>query len=79
MYFLSGMRNPTRTLFDFFDDAQGKTGRIMQTLQKDRVNVVVISDMPAFSGPLAPSLAEALATAYPYATQVGKFQVRWRE
>lgn len=79
VYFLSGMRNPTRTLFDFFDDSRNKTGRIMQTLQTDQVNVVVISNMPAFSGRLMPSLVEALTVAYPNAAQVGKFEVRWRE
>jgi dolichyl-phosphate-mannose-protein mannosyltransferase len=77
--FLSGLRNPTRTLFDFFDEPVGRTPRILTTLAGARVNVAVLNRKPAFSGPPPADLLAALAERYPRSTTVGRFEVRWRE
>jgi hypothetical protein len=78
LYFLSGLRNPTRTLFDFFDDTTGRSARILETLDRHAVTAVVLNDAPKFSPKLAPELAAEIRRRYPHAADVGKFQVRWR-
>ncbi len=78
VYFLSGLRNPTRTLFDFFDEPAGRTERILGALQTHQVNEIAIFSSPWFSGPLAPDLRAALQERYPRAATVGQFEVRWR-
>jgi hypothetical protein len=76
--FLTGLRNPTRTQFDFFDEPAGRTARILATLRREAVDVVVINHEPGFSGPVPADLAEALARRYPRVASVDRFDVRWR-
>jgi 4-amino-4-deoxy-L-arabinose transferase-like glycosyltransferase len=78
VYFLSGLRNPTRTLFDFFDEPAGRTARVLHALEQHGVTVVVMNARPAFSQPIPDDLVAALETRYPYATNIGTFHVRWR-
>lgn len=79
VYFLSGLRNPTRTLFDFFNDPVGRTQRIVSELDTRGVTAVVINARGAFSGSMAPDLASALAARFPLHEQIGPFTLRWRE
>lgn len=79
VYFLSGLRNPTRTLFDFFDDHLGRTPRILKELAAHDVTAIAINDQPEFSGPMPADLEAALDTRYPFAEQIGTFTVRWRQ
>jgi hypothetical protein len=78
LYFLTGLRNPTRSLFEFFDDTTGRSARVLAALDARGVTAVVLNARPAFSPPLSDSLVGALETRYPYATNVGPYQVRWR-
>ncbi|HVO80646.1 MAG TPA: glycosyltransferase family 39 protein [Terriglobales bacterium] len=78
VYFLSGKRNPTRTLFDFFDPPEGRTPRILATLDSRQVKVAAILLQPAFSPPMASDLLAALRERFPNAAKIGKFEVRWR-
>ncbi len=78
VYFLSGFRNPTSTLFDFFDEPGGRKDRILNAIETHQVKVVAIFLRPRFSPRLAPELAAALAERFPYSTNLGRFQVRWR-
>jgi hypothetical protein len=78
VYFLSGYRNPTRTLFDFLDDPSGRTQRILTSMQAHRVNLVVINLTPSFSDPPPPDLREALERNFPDHESVGHFEVRWK-
>jgi peptidoglycan/xylan/chitin deacetylase (PgdA/CDA1 family) len=78
LYFLSGLRNPTRSLFDFFDDATGRTPRILEALDRHGVTAVVLNRAPQFSPQVADDLVAAIEQRYPYGADVGKFQVRWR-
>jgi hypothetical protein len=78
IYFLSGLRNPTRSLFDFFDDATGRTPRILQALDRHGVTAVVLNRAPQFSPQVADDLVAAIEQRYPYGANVGKFQVRWQ-
>jgi hypothetical protein len=79
IYFLSGLDNPTRTLYDYFDDPQGRTDRILRALDSHNINVVAINDNPTFSGPVDPVLRQALKQRYPHVTQFGPFEVRWNQ
>ena len=78
VYFLSGRRNPTRTMFEFFDDPNRRTARILNTLQADDVRLVVINTHPLFSGALDATLGAELARRFPASQQIGPFTVRWR-
>jgi hypothetical protein len=78
VYFLAGKRNPTRTLFDFFDDNTNRSQNILDAIARNRVNVVAIREQPYFSQPMRPELIQALAVRFPNAQIVGEFQVRWR-
>jgi hypothetical protein len=78
IYFLSGLRNPTRSLFDFFDDATARTPRILDALDRHGVTAVVLNRGPQFSPQVADDLVAAIERRYPYGANVGKFQVRWR-
>jgi hypothetical protein len=78
VYFLSGLRNPTRTLFEFLDDTTGYTTRTLDLLASHGVTAVALNRTPRFSPRIAPDLAAALEARYPYATDIGAIQVRWR-
>jgi len=78
VYFLSGARNPTRTIFDFFDDQEGRAARILHLLEEHHVGVVVINNRPLFSGPLDPALLDAFRSRYPRDSVIGRFTVRWK-
>lgn len=79
VYFLSGLANPTRTLFDFFDEPAGRTARILDGLEAHDVNVIVLNRRLRFSGPPPEDLLAELRTRYPRAAVLGGFIVRWRE
>ena len=79
VYFLSGLANPTRTIYDFFDNQDGREQRILSALETHHINVVTINRRPEFSGPVSPALESELVASYPYSAAVGQFVVRWRE
>ena len=78
VYFLSGFRNPTRTMFDFFDDPKDRTRRILDLLERDAVNLVVLNAKPGHSERVHQDLVEAIAVRFPRRSVVGRFTVRWR-
>jgi hypothetical protein len=75
VYFLSGYGNPTRTLFDFFNDSNGSSDSVMAALQEHHVNLVVLNRAPHFSGPVPPELVESLTREFPQALEIGRFVV----
>ncbi len=77
VYFLYGFRNPTRTLFDFFDDP-GRTQRILAAIRQHDVNLVVINLAPSFSHPVSTDLRVLIEQQFPNHAQVHKFEVRWK-
>jgi hypothetical protein len=78
IYFLSGLRNPTRTLFDYLDDQTGRTARILATLEEHHVTAIALNSTPEFSGVTPKDLAGELERRYPFDATVGKFQIRWQ-
>lgn len=77
VYFLSRLRNPTRTLFDFFDDTTNYTARTLRALDERKITVVVLNRYPPFSRPLGNDLIAGLEQRYPYGTDIGPYNVRW--
>lgn len=78
VYFLTGYQNPTPTLFDFFDDPEGRAARILDLLTENEVDLVVLNHEPGFSDPASPELVAALQNAYPSSRTISRFEVRWR-
>ena len=78
VYFLAGLKNPTRTLFDFFDDSTDHTQRVLAALERHGVTVIVLNARAAFSPPPSPDLVAELEKRFPFATNVGPYHVRWR-
>jgi hypothetical protein len=76
--FLAGLRNPTRALFDVFDDSAGRADAVLRILRRDDVRVVALNADPEFSSPIAGALDSALSISYPDTETIGKFTVRWR-
>jgi hypothetical protein len=78
IYFLSGLQNPTRAIFDFRDERSGPSERTLLTLKSHDVTVIAINNEPEFSMPLEADLKEALAKLYPQFEDIDHFQVRWK-
>ena len=78
MYFLSGLKNPTRSIYDFFDDPRGRSLRVVNALDAHGVTAIVLNRLPAFSPALTNDLIVPLEQRYPYAADFGPFQLRWR-
>lgn len=78
VYFLAGKQNPTRSIFDFLEDPQGRTARVLQAIEGHQVKVVAILTDPEFSSPMADDLQSALEERFPESAMVGRFEVRWR-
>jgi hypothetical protein len=78
VYFLSGLQNPTKTIYDFLDDPADRTARVLDLLERREVNLVVLNSKPGISAPVASDLAAALRERYPNGAVTGRFTVRWR-
>jgi hypothetical protein len=79
IYFLSGLRNPTRSLFEFFEDSANANDRVLRALDAYGVTAIVLNSQPSFSPPISRPMFVRLATRYPHARNIGPFQLRWRE
>ena len=78
VYFLSGLKNPTRTLFEVFDAHPGSPDLVMRTLASHGVNIVVLGT-PSFSPPISSDMYARLFARYPHEEYVGTYLLRWRE
>jgi len=79
VYFLTGRKNPTRTLFDFLDPhPEGRTQRILDAVDRLGVRVVVLNRNPLFSGPADGALLRGLEARFPSAREIGRFLVAWK-
>jgi len=78
VYFLTGLKNPTRTLFDFFDDTTNYSARTLRALDDHGVTAIVMNRWPAFSPQFTVELVDSLAKRYPYSTNIGPYHVRWK-
>jgi hypothetical protein len=78
VYFLSGLRNPTRTLYDLFDERNGRDAKILQSIESHGVNVIALNGAYLGSGPIGPGLRSALEERFPNSEKIDYFEVRWK-
>jgi hypothetical protein len=79
IYYLSGLRNPTRALFGFLDDSgSGRGARLLESLRRHDVTAIAIDLQPAISDPHGADVLRALRTRFPNAARVDRIEVRWR-
>ncbi|MBW3535266.1 MAG: aldehyde dehydrogenase family protein, partial [Gemmatimonadetes bacterium] len=78
IYFLTGLRNPTRTLFEVFDDPRERSRRVLDALEAEGVDAVALNTVRRFSEPDMGVIRE-VERRYPRAERVGRFIVRWRD
>ena len=78
VYFLSGLANPTRTLFEVFDDPPNRPDDVLRILDAHGVTAIVLG-APSFSPPISPEMYAKLSARFPHAEDVGPFQLRWRD
>jgi len=79
VYFLSGLRNPTRSLYEFFENPVGYQERTLALLETHGVTAVVVNQRPFFSAGITRGMYRAIAARYPHSRIVGPFDVRWRD
>ncbi len=77
VYFLTGLKNPTRTMFDFFDDTTGRTPRLLRMVDSLQISAVAINRWAAFSGPPDPTLLAGLMSRFPDTVRVGRYTLMW--
>jgi hypothetical protein len=79
LYFLTGLRNPTHTMFDAFDDSIAASDATLRAeLQAHDVRVVVLTDPDHAIRPMDPAFHTWLLAEYPESEWVRRFEVRWR-
>ena len=74
--FLAARANPTRALFEFFDEPMSADS-LLALAGAHGVTSVVVNTRPAFSPALSPAVLAALRERYPSGEQVGQFLVLW--
>jgi hypothetical protein len=79
MYFLTGHRNPTNTLYEFLTDSRDRDSSLIQILNSDHIDLIVLNSNPEFSRPIRQELLATLKGEFPEHETVGPFDVRWRE
>jgi hypothetical protein len=77
VYFLSGIANQTRTMFDFFD-ATSRHASLAAHLDSLDISLVVLNRAPGFSAAPGPATEAGLAAYYPHRRSIGGFLVLWR-
>jgi hypothetical protein len=79
IYFLTGMRNPTRTLFEAFSDPAAQTAAAVErTLRERNVGVVVLTRRETAVRPMPVALRRWIEREYPSVAWVGAIEVRGR-
>ncbi len=78
VYFLTGLPNPTRTLYEFLDPEPPDSAAVASMLRTHHVRVVVLNTRPLFSPLPGPPVLRLLRERYPRTDTLGPFVVRWR-
>ena len=76
VYFLANRRNPTRVLFDLYEDPQERIAQVRRALTSERVDLAVIGDRIGIPGELDPGLRALVDSAFPVELPVGRFTLR---
>ena len=72
LYFLSGLKNPTR------DDTGASSEVVLEALRSGTLHVVALNDASFFAaGDVSPELRAAIAQRLPHSQKVGAFSIYW--
>ena len=79
VYFLSGLKNPTAILFDFFREPHEYEELTRGMLDRPNfTNVVVLCETPEFSAEQLKVLQTLVPARFPESRKIGNFRVFWR-
>jgi len=79
LYFLAGLRNPTGTMFEVFDDSLARSAATLtRELRAHDVRVVVLTDPDGAAHPMDAAFRSWLLATYPESEWVRRYEVRWR-
>jgi hypothetical protein len=78
VYFLTGYRNPTPTLYEIFDDTTAHVAHVLRAIDAHGITAVVISTRGGPSGQMDPDLRAQLVSRFPNARTLDYYEVRWR-
>jgi hypothetical protein len=79
IYFLAGLRNPTRSLLDFLEPSSIGADRVLATIDEHHITAVVTNGKVKYSSPLNPRLEAGLDSRFPATRTIGRLTVRWSE
>ncbi|MCG6986647.1 MAG: glycosyltransferase family 39 protein [Gemmatimonadetes bacterium] len=79
VYYLTGLPNPTPTLYEFLDATPPRVADLDTLFAAHDVRVVVLNRKPLFSAPAAADVVTWLYRTFPAGQDVGPFSVRWKE
>jgi hypothetical protein len=78
VYFLSGIPNRTRTMFEFLRLRPASGRGFVDELESRGVSMVVVNLVPGFSEPIAPASIDSLRVAFPGERQIMDYLVLWK-
>lgn len=79
VYYLTGLPNPTPTLYEFLDATPRDVSTLDTLFVSHDVRVVVLNREPLFSTAADTTLVGWLYRSFPEGETVGPFSVRWKE
>lgn len=80
LYFLTGKRNPTRTMFEAFDTpVERSTAYLRDRLVRHDVRVVLLTGRNGAVRPMAPDFRAWIDSAFPGRERIAHVEVRWRD
>jgi hypothetical protein len=79
VYFLSGLRNPTRAIFESLGHSEEPDSYGLALLGVARVEVVVLNRRPSFTSSVGSRFRSLLQERFAHSAEVGRFLVRWSE
>ena len=78
IYFLTGVPNRTRTLFEFLDSSPDGALPLPHRLDRLGISLVVLKLEPDFSPHPSPATIAALQASYPHQMELPGFLILWR-
>ncbi|MGE0160354.1 MAG: ArnT family glycosyltransferase [Gemmatimonadales bacterium] len=78
VYFLSGLTNPSPTLFDFYEDPEKRTERVLALVDGQGIGTVVLNRRRLFAPLVEGPLLDSLEARLDWSAEIGRFRVLWK-
>jgi hypothetical protein len=79
VYYLSGLRNPTRSFYEFLDDAPDPDAAALRAIDQHGITAIVLNLNPFFSPKVTQPMYEQLARRFPHGQTFGSLHLMWRD